>query len=68
MSATDVQKLETYLRRTTNALLQAENDLASERAAKTEPIAVVSMACRLPGGIGTPEDYWQLLVSGSDAI
>ncbi|WP_143203926.1 type I polyketide synthase, partial [Streptomyces sp. CB02400] len=68
MSATDVQKLETYLRRTTNALLQAENDLASERAAKTEPIAVVSMSCRLPGGINTPEDYWKLLVSGSDAI
>ncbi|MFI8861328.1 SDR family NAD(P)-dependent oxidoreductase [Streptomyces prasinus] len=68
MSATDVQKLETYLRRTTNALLQAENDLASERAAKTEPIAVVSMACHLPGGIGTPEAFWDLLSRGGDAV
>ncbi|WP_408993638.1 SDR family NAD(P)-dependent oxidoreductase [Streptomyces europaeiscabiei] len=40
----------------------------ARRGTAEEPIAVVSMACRLPGGIGTPEDYWQLLVSGSDAV
>ncbi|KAI0192144.1 polyketide synthase [Astrocystis sublimbata] len=32
-----------------------------------EDIAVVSMACRLPGGVATPEDFWQLLHSGGDA-
>ncbi|KAI1175753.1 hypothetical protein F4777DRAFT_598129 [Nemania sp. FL0916] len=30
-------------------------------------IAVVSMACRLPGGITTPEEYWELLERGGDA-
>ena len=35
---------------------------------KDEDIAVISMACRLPGGIVTPEDFWQLLQRGDDAI
>ncbi|NEE58892.1 hypothetical protein G3M55_81960, partial [Streptomyces sp. SID8455] len=33
-----------------------------------EPIAIVSMACRFPGGIGTPEELWRLLVDGGDAV
>ncbi|MEU3742748.1 SDR family NAD(P)-dependent oxidoreductase [Streptomyces sp. NPDC032198] len=33
-----------------------------------EPIAIVSMACRLPGGIHTPEAFWNLLSEGGDAI
>lgn len=33
-----------------------------------EDIAVISMACRLPGGVETPEDFWQLLQSGGDTV
>jgi amino acid adenylation domain-containing protein/thioester reductase-like protein len=33
-----------------------------------EDIAVVSMACQLPGGISTPEGFWELLEAGGDAI
>ncbi|MFF4085174.1 SDR family NAD(P)-dependent oxidoreductase [Streptomyces sp. NPDC001777] len=33
-----------------------------------EPIAVVSMACRLPGGIDSPEGFWELLSGGGDAV
>ncbi len=34
----------------------------------TEPIAVVGMACRLPGGVSTPADYWQLLQNGVSGV
>ncbi|OTA96033.1 hypothetical protein M434DRAFT_377008 [Hypoxylon sp. CO27-5] len=33
-----------------------------------EDIAIVSTACRLPGGVSTPEEYWELLESGGDGI
>ena len=33
-----------------------------------EPVAIVSMACRLPGNVETPEELWQLLKRGGDAI
>ncbi|MGW5348840.1 type I polyketide synthase, partial [Streptomyces sp. NPDC004050] len=42
--------------------------IAAAVPAADDPIAVVSMACRLPGGIDTPEGFWELLASGGDAV
>ncbi|MFD8825910.1 SDR family NAD(P)-dependent oxidoreductase, partial [Streptomyces sp. NPDC059605] len=39
-----------------------------EGTTSDDPIAIVSMACRLPGGVTTPEEYWTLLAEGTDAI
>ncbi|WP_236710521.1 type I polyketide synthase, partial [Streptomyces sp. 150FB] len=37
-------------------------------AASDEPIAIVSMGCRFPGGVSSPEQFWELLAAGGDAI
>ncbi|MFI9787624.1 type I polyketide synthase [Kitasatospora sp. NPDC051984] len=49
-----------------NQRLRQENRRLRDDSA--EPIAIVAMSCRYPGGVRTPEDLWDLLVKERDAV
>jgi acyl transferase domain-containing protein/acyl carrier protein len=49
-------------------LQELQERLAAYEAKKHEPIAVIGMGCRFPGGVTDPESMWQLLRSGTNGV
>ncbi|WP_414084046.1 type I polyketide synthase, partial [Streptomyces asiaticus] len=62
------EKLLGYLRRVTADLHQTRQRLQDVESAAREPIAIVGMSCRFPGGVRSPEEFWRLLAGAEDAI
>ncbi|WP_309235581.1 type I polyketide synthase, partial [Amycolatopsis sp. SID8362] len=49
-----------------NKLLHQQNQQLVD--ASNEPIAIVGMSCRFPGGVASPEDLWRLVSDGADVV
>jgi acyl transferase domain-containing protein/NADPH:quinone reductase-like Zn-dependent oxidoreductase/NAD(P)-dependent dehydrogenase (short-subunit alcohol dehydrogenase family)/acyl carrier protein len=65
---TDPERVAEALRESlkTSESLRRENERL--RARESEPIAIVGMSCRFPGGVRSPQELWDLVAAEGDAV
>ncbi|CAM3575087.1 type I polyketide synthase [Kibdelosporangium persicum] len=65
---TDHDRTLDYLKRLTTELRDTRRRLRAAEESGSEPLAVIGMACRFPGGVSSPEELWQLVAEGGDGV
>ncbi len=68
MSVSPEQVMSSPIKRALLAIEDLQAKLDAVEYAKTEPIAIIGMGCRFPGGADSPQAFWQMLHDGVDAV
>ncbi|MFD5468760.1 type I polyketide synthase, partial [Kitasatospora sp. NPDC127059] len=68
MNMSNEQKLLQYLKRVTADLDDANRRLRDTEDRSHEPIAIVGIGCRFPGGVRSAEQMWDMLATGTDTL